>query len=84
LNGQIHGLPALNPGRYLRAHCIGSNVGPLAVLDGSGEEKIIFPSEIRTLDRSTRSQSLYDHAISVLLLSLILLILFVVTLMQGI
>jgi len=43
LNGQIHGLSALTPGRYLRAHCIGSSVGPLAFLDGSEEEKNYFP-----------------------------------------
>jgi hypothetical protein len=89
LNDQIHSLSVLTPGRHVRTHWIGSSVSPIAVLDGSEEQKIIFPPGIRTPDRPARSQSLYDHAIPILLLLsilllLLLLILFVVTFMQGI
>jgi hypothetical protein len=57
VDGQLHALDALPPGKRPGTHCTGGWVGPRAGMGGCGKSRP--PTGIRSPDRPARSESLY-------------------------
>jgi len=57
VGGQRRPPVALPPGKRPGTHCIGGRMGPRVCLNGCGKSRL--PTGIRSLDWSTRSESLY-------------------------